>query len=87
MTSSQRASAPRTFHLHFGEQELHVEKEHNFEGQVTPLNGVSKREVERLYYEYFSDIVPTVYTHKPKRRNPSTLERGYQYYTRQRELR
>ena len=75
-----RISVQHTIHhLHFGEQELHMEKEHNFEGQVTPLNGVSKREVERLYYEYFLDIVPTVYTHKPKRRNPSKVERGYQY--------
>lgn len=66
-------------HLHFGEQELHLEKEHNFEGQVHPLNGVSHREPINLYYEYFLDIVPTVYTHKPKRRKPGQVERGYQY--------
>eukprot|EP00331_Platyophrya_macrostoma_P025171 CAMPEP_0176453800 /NCGR_PEP_ID=MMETSP0127-20121128/29467_1 /TAXON_ID=938130 /ORGANISM="Platyophrya macrostoma, Strain WH" /LENGTH=241 /DNA_ID=CAMNT_0017842755 /DNA_START=291 /DNA_END=1016 /DNA_ORIENTATION=+ len=62
-------------HLSFGENDVMGKLDHDLEGHVHPLNGESHREDEPFHYEYFLDIVPTMYQNKWGK---ETL-RGYQF--------
>ena len=81
MPGGQINVAHTIHHMHFGDTELHPD--HTYEGVLNPLNGVVHRETEPLHYEYFLDIVPTMYTYRPKKKGASTtnslVERGYQF--------
>eukprot|EP00164_Ancoracysta_twista_P011587 GFYU01017896.1.p1 GENE.GFYU01017896.1~~GFYU01017896.1.p1 ORF type:complete len:210 (-),score=22.10 GFYU01017896.1:195-743(-) len=76
MPGGQINVAHTIHHMHFGETELHTD--HTYEGVLNPLNGVSHREPEPLHYEYFLDIVPTVYTYRTGKLK-GKAERGYQF--------
>lgn len=61
-------------HLSFGETEI-MGIDHDLEGHVHPLNGEQHLDQEPNHYEYYLDIVPTVYS-----RNSGKNEfRGYQF--------
>lgn len=73
---------PHTIHtLWFGEQLGHVGNQ-GFEGQVHSLDGTEHRQSGNMHYEYFIDIVPTVYEGKAspqERKRGAGVARGYQY--------
>ena len=58
-------------HLSFGD--VNVVGDHDFEGHVHPLNGEVHRDDDVMHYEYYLDVVPTVYAKGRK------SERGYQF--------
>ena len=61
--------------LFFGELALHGGKaNHDYEGEVHPLNGHSQRQTGQYHYEYHLDIVPTIY----QKYSSSKEERSYQ---------
>lgn len=57
--------------LWFGEVEF--KGNHDYEGQVHPLNGMSNLDGGSMHYEYFLDIVPTTY------KKGRGTETGYQF--------
>ncbi|CUG85973.1 endoplasmic reticulum vesicle transporter, putative [Bodo saltans] len=62
-------------HLAFGDNDVMGKLDHDLEGHVHPLNREAHKDDGAFHYEYFLDIVPTVY----KQKWGKSELRGYQF--------